>query len=218
MKPAMSVRAPDPRREDTRQKLIAAGLELFAQYGFDGVTTRALCEKAGTNQAAIPYHFGGKEGVYLAVAQFIVDQGKLRTGPVLAAVRSRLVSPLPQALAGELLEDLLTGLVQAMLTEPVANLSFAFLSREQFQPSVAFELLYRELLEPLHQLCGHLAAALLGVPAESPAAIHAENALLGMVSSYFVQRASLNRRLAGPTPATGSDHEQSLRRLVRAMV
>ena len=61
----------DPRSEATRQRLIDTGLTLFGRYGFDGVTTRQLATTAQVNQAAIPYHFGGKEGVYLAIAEQI---------------------------------------------------------------------------------------------------------------------------------------------------
>ena len=57
----------DPRSEATRQRLIDTGLTLFGRYGFDGVTTRQLATSAQVNQASIPYHFGGKEGVYLAI-------------------------------------------------------------------------------------------------------------------------------------------------------
>ncbi|MDQ5888246.1 MAG: TetR/AcrR family transcriptional regulator, regulator of cefoperazone and chloramphenicol, partial [Pseudomonadota bacterium] len=58
----------DTRAEETRKRLIEAGIELFGRDGFDAVTTRQLAEVAGVNQAAIPYHFAGKEGVYQAVA------------------------------------------------------------------------------------------------------------------------------------------------------
>jgi AcrR family transcriptional regulator len=35
------------------------------------VTTLQLATSAQVNQASIPYHFGGKEGVYLAIAEQI---------------------------------------------------------------------------------------------------------------------------------------------------
>ena len=62
---------PELHSDDTRERLLAAGLALFGRHGYDGVTTRMLAAAARVNQSAIPYHFGGKEGGYRAVAEFI---------------------------------------------------------------------------------------------------------------------------------------------------
>ena len=58
------------RRRDsvaTREALIAAGTELFAERGYDGVPVSAIAGKAGVNKAMINYHFGGKRKLYLAI-------------------------------------------------------------------------------------------------------------------------------------------------------
>ena len=58
------------RRRDTaatRDALIAAGTELFAESGYDGVPVWAIAQKAGVNKAMISYHFGGKRKLYLAI-------------------------------------------------------------------------------------------------------------------------------------------------------
>ena len=53
--------------QDARDKLLAAGTELFAAKGFAGVSIRELATAAGVNSALISYHYGGKEGLYEAV-------------------------------------------------------------------------------------------------------------------------------------------------------
>jgi len=58
------------RRRDaaaTRQALLAAGTELFAERGYDGVPVAAIAAKAGVNKAMINYHFGGKRKLYVAI-------------------------------------------------------------------------------------------------------------------------------------------------------
>jgi TetR/AcrR family transcriptional regulator len=61
-------RAGRPRRPaDSRAALLAAGTELFAAHGFDGVSVSAIAEKAGVNKAMISYHFGGKRDLYAAI-------------------------------------------------------------------------------------------------------------------------------------------------------
>ena len=51
----------------TREALLAAGADLFAARGYEGVPVWAIAEKAGVNKAMISYHFGGKRNLYLAI-------------------------------------------------------------------------------------------------------------------------------------------------------
>lgn len=59
--------------EQTRGALVRAALKLFGQQGFDGTSTREIAAEAKANIGSIAYHFGGKEGLRLAAADFIVD-------------------------------------------------------------------------------------------------------------------------------------------------
>jgi AcrR family transcriptional regulator len=56
--------------QKTRDALVNAAGELFAEHGFKAVTTRAIAEKAGENIGNIHYHFGGKEGLLEAAVDF----------------------------------------------------------------------------------------------------------------------------------------------------
>lgn len=53
----------------TKEKLIAAGLELFGEFGYDAASLRDICRKAGVNNASINYHFGDKRSLYKAVLE-----------------------------------------------------------------------------------------------------------------------------------------------------
>src|SRR5690349_13798038 len=86
-------RAPARRDgSDAKQRLLEAGLELFGLYNLEGTTTRQLAQRAGVNQAAIPYYFGGKEGLYLAVVQHLFSNHVALLKPVLEEVRNGLAS------------------------------------------------------------------------------------------------------------------------------
>ena len=52
--------------EDTRARLLQAALQLFSEKGFAQTSVRAIAEAAGTNVAAIAYHFGDKAQLYTA--------------------------------------------------------------------------------------------------------------------------------------------------------
>jgi AcrR family transcriptional regulator len=53
--------------KDTAQKLIQAGLDLFATRGFQGTSIRDIADRAGTLISDIYYHFGSKDGLLLAI-------------------------------------------------------------------------------------------------------------------------------------------------------
>ena len=53
--------------EVTRERIMKAAGRLFAERGYDGTSIRAIVAKARVNQAAINYHFDGKDGLYREV-------------------------------------------------------------------------------------------------------------------------------------------------------
>lgn len=56
-----------PSDEDTKRRLQAAAMELFAKKGFSATTVRELANQACCNVACVSYHFGNKEKLYEAV-------------------------------------------------------------------------------------------------------------------------------------------------------
>lgn len=50
--------------KSTREKLIDAAIEVFAEQGYQNSTVQQIVERAGTNIAAINYHFGDKASFY----------------------------------------------------------------------------------------------------------------------------------------------------------
>ncbi len=59
--------------EDTRQRLLKAARRLFAERGYDGASVRAITRAAGSNVAAVGYHFGSKEALYKEVIRAMDD-------------------------------------------------------------------------------------------------------------------------------------------------
>ncbi|MFC4561999.1 TetR/AcrR family transcriptional regulator [Nocardiopsis mangrovi] len=69
----MSGRGSAPAAQDrasTRERLIEWAVRMFGERGIEATSMRALTEAAGTNIAAVNYHFGSKEGLLRAA----VDQ------------------------------------------------------------------------------------------------------------------------------------------------
>jgi len=53
--------------EITRERIFKAAERLFAERGYEATSVRAIVAKARVNQAAINYHFAGKDGLYREV-------------------------------------------------------------------------------------------------------------------------------------------------------
>jgi TetR/AcrR family transcriptional regulator len=69
--------APGQRQIDadrTRTALMDAALEEFAAKGFAGTRVRDIAHRAGVSKDLVAYHFGGKDGLYLAVQQAWLDR------------------------------------------------------------------------------------------------------------------------------------------------
>ena len=187
----MNTPSPDPRAEETRSRLIAAGIELFGHFGYEAVTTRQLADTAQVNQAAIPYHFGGKQGVYLAVADHLATLTGARLRQIAETARMRLAENPDQSAIGALLLETTLAVARMAFESDHRGIWLIFLTREQFHPSAAFERLYVDVSCPLHTVLGEL----IGTPADAPDTIRLAHAYLGQIVGFVFARAGLDRKL-----------------------
>jgi TetR/AcrR family transcriptional regulator len=63
-------------KHDRRQDILAAAMELFAEKGFRGTTTRDLATHAEINEAIIFRHFKTKEELYSAILEHKAGENK----------------------------------------------------------------------------------------------------------------------------------------------
>jgi AcrR family transcriptional regulator len=61
------------RRAETRERLLAAAAELFAERGIEGASVDAIAERAGRTSGALYDHFGGKPGLLFALLEGWTD-------------------------------------------------------------------------------------------------------------------------------------------------
>jgi AcrR family transcriptional regulator len=172
----------------TPAKLIEVAIGLFGQNGPDSVGTRAIAEAAGVQMSAITYHFGSKDGLYLACAEHIAATMLRKISPLLALVDEAR----DPAAARAGIESMLGGLVVVMMQDEIAPLA-RFVVREQMNPSPAFAVLYdqaiRHVVELLTRLVNVVAHERLS---EEEVRIRCM-ALVGQVFAFRFARASLLR-------------------------
>jgi len=181
---------------DAKQRLIEAGLEIFGAFNLEGATTRQLAERAGVNQAAIPYYFGGKEGLYLAVIQYMLEHKGAQVLPVAEEIRremtGRELTPV-EALA--LVRKLFSTIVSVLLQDQATTTWARIIVREQMQPTKAFDLVYERLVRHVHETLSALLAIVLRRKPSDPIVILRGHALVGQIMIFLSGRETIRRRL-----------------------
>src|SRR5512143_2582062 len=57
----------DPPRKETQERILDAAERLFAERGIDAVSVRSVLAAAGVNVSLAHYHFGGRDGLIVAL-------------------------------------------------------------------------------------------------------------------------------------------------------
>lgn len=137
--------------ENTRARLLQAALQLFSEKGFAQTSVRAIAEAAGTNVAAIAYHFGDKAQLYTAT--FYEPFG---SGSDLIPAFSDPALDLPQAL-----HRYYAGFLEPLKHDGLVTQSLRLHVRELLEPTHVWpELIERECRAPhlalIQVLCRHM--------------------------------------------------------------
>jgi len=155
---------PSPRsvRSDgaeTRLHILQVAGQLFAAKGFERTTSREICSAAGTNLAAVNYHFGSRDGLYDAV--LVEAHGQIVGIDDLESISRSGVSP--EAKLRELIA-LIVGRSSA------TNLPWGLrvLVREFMSPSAHVDALLKQAVLPKLGIMLTMIAEFLGVPQEHP--------------------------------------------------
>jgi AcrR family transcriptional regulator len=181
---------------DAKQRLIKAGLEIFGTFNLEGATTRQLADRAGVNQAAIPYYFGGKEGLYLAVIEHVVNHKASRVRPVLLRISDALQKErLTPKEAVDQIKTLFSVYLQVLLEDNAATTWARIIVREQMQPTKAFHLLYERWIRHVHEILSALLAIILEKRPTDPNVILRTHMLVGQIQIFLAGRETVRRRL-----------------------
>lgn len=187
----MSVPLTTNSKASTRARLLTASLKAFGHNDYEAVSTREIVEQAKANISAISYHFGGKEQLYLATAEYLAQ-----------SIRSNMqhvVDDIPVHADAADCRDQLARLIQALVHDILEGELSAdgagFIFREQLNPTAAFDILYRELMEPMQVSYARLLRGLLGERVDEREIKLMTHALLGQILIFRVGQTTILRRL-----------------------
>lgn len=184
----------DGGAEQTRKALVMAGLKLFGALGYDGASTRDIAAAANANIGSIAYHFGGKDGLRLAVADHIIELVQSVAARAAGGVPEAQLAPSAQ-MAEAMLLRMLETMVDFFVARPESAEIVPFVLREMSTPTQAFERIYAGVFEPLHRrLCGVWAVA-TGEAPESDETRLAVFTMIGQVLYFRLARQAVKRRM-----------------------
>lgn len=130
----------------TKQRILEVARRVFAERGVREATVREICGRAGANVAAVNYHFGGKDKLFMAVLADHMDSAQRRYPvdmglPPGAPARDRLLAYI-RSLLHKFVGD----------GDPVYEKVGALLTSEFLSPSEHFDDLMDRFVTPQHQV------------------------------------------------------------------
>lgn len=174
----------------TRQRLIEAAGELFAEFGFRDVTVRRICLRAGANIAAVNYHFRDKESLYREVVLSAYKAARERY-PINAGVTDR--DP-PEAR----LKAFIKGILQRIFDEtspPWGRL----LAREMIDPTPALDGIVEQGARPQYQVLTGIVREVLGAGATEEKVRRYAASAVGQALIYHTCRSMMQRMFGSST-------------------
>src|SRR6516164_7415874 len=125
---------------DTHERLLEAAGEVFADKGYEAATVREILNRAGVrNLAAINYHFGDKERLYVEVVKNIA-----RT----QFQRNPLPAWPPETPPADKLRAFIASFVERVVMDQQPAWHGRLMMREVFQPTGACIEFVREYVRP----------------------------------------------------------------------
>lgn len=136
----------------TRKSLLDVACEIFAQKGYRDTTIAEICRQAKTNIAAVNYHFGNKETLYVEAWRCAFNQS-LKAHPPDGGVSDNAPA-----------EERFRAHVKATIGRLADknNKEFWFVQREFANPTGLLEEVMREEINPIRKKMDGLVRELLG--------------------------------------------------------
>ena len=174
----------------TKEKIMRAAAEVFAEYGYTDTTNRMIAAQAGVNHALINYHFSGKRELYKRVVGYLIDKhtpsdfftpqvsNDKEWRKAITAINKRF-------------------LLEILDTDPLQTWKEAIFNREMSNPTDVFREIFKEYLKPRFK--EYVILVQMGLPrkASEKETIIVVFTLLGQMMFYKKNRAFVEMAYQG---------------------
>jgi TetR/AcrR family transcriptional regulator, regulator of cefoperazone and chloramphenicol sensitivity len=139
-------------------RLLQAARKLFAEKGVAATSIRELAQEAGVNVAAVNYHFGDKERLYLEALRYCYRASAGVLNERGNQILQQAIGEGTQQAAATGIRDYIRELMHALFFSEDARLQAKLMFREMSDPTPALEVIVREFVVPKRELLCKLIA------------------------------------------------------------
>lgn len=191
------------KTDPTKERILNEAEVLFAQRGYHAVSVREITTAAECNLAAINYHFGNKQNLYIEVFR---SRWVPRAKRVRACFRESLAAQdtvSPKAVAQALAEAFLKG----PLSDEERQRHHQLMVRELGQPTKVFDLVAEQVLRPFFKGLAEILRSVM------PKDLDEEHLMLNVLSTFAVVLYFNFARVA-VTRITGREYDEEFKTLL----
>lgn len=166
--------------KDTQEKLLQAASEVFATKGYRDTTVAEISRRAGCNLAAVNYHFGGKDALYVEVWKSAFAES-IRVYPPDGGLPA-------EASAEDKLAALIRSHVHRILDGGKLGHAGKILFQEVTHPTDAITQVWHDAILPARQRVQSIMAKLLGPGAEQEDIVFCEMSVINQCMGIGIRK------------------------------
>jgi AcrR family transcriptional regulator len=141
--PAEATQSP---AHSTRSRLLDVAEQLFAEQGFGETSVRDITQAAGANLAAVNYHFGSKDNLYVEVfRRRLVELRDHRINSIRAAMNR------PNATLEDVVRAFALSFIEPLKNHERGRMMCNLYSREMMHPLLPKGMIFVEMIFPIKQ-------------------------------------------------------------------
>lgn len=180
----------------TKQRLLETAERIFAEKGYEAASVEEITKAAEANRAAISFHFGGKERLYIEAVKF-------------AHRNCHQGVPFPEYPEGTSAVERLRGFIRTMVHRMAAEpdpFATQLMMRELAQPTEACVEVVREYVRPMADILRGILGEMM--PGADPMTIYMTGFSIVGQCLFYKQNRPIARLLVGESEFTKLDADR----------
>ena len=182
---------------ETRRQLLEAAGEVFAEAGFRDATVREICRRGKANIAAVNYHFGDKETLYLEVLRYSNARALEKYPPLLGVG--------PTAPPEEKLHAFVHSLLLRIFDKGPTSWHGKLMLREMIEPTAALDSVVEERVRPMSDALGKIVGQILDRPPGDELVFRCAFSVVSQCVFYHHCRPVMTRLFPEQSPPSPAD-------------
>jgi TetR/AcrR family transcriptional regulator, regulator of cefoperazone and chloramphenicol sensitivity len=178
-----------PKADIPKERILYEAEVLFAERGFYAVTVREITQAARCNLAAVNYHFGNKQNLYMEVFRCL---WKPRAKRVLTRFEKLLEAQGERTLQG-IVHSIAEAFIKGPLSEEERLRHSQLMIREMARPTEAFEMVIGDVIGPFQQKLVELIRPFMAREMGRVALLLHIQSIISMVTHFNFARNSVMR-------------------------